>query len=118
MALQSTYSLHLAKLAKRRLRCGHDGFRVSFGLGDTKTGMSRFIETGKLDTTFNAIVESSDPNHTTSVAEAAALQANGQIVVGGLINQERANCRRRVYGLTAMVSWHRRVVWRLLLSDE
>jgi hypothetical protein len=50
--------------------------------------VSRFIEAGKLDTTFNATVESFDPNQTTSVAEAVAFQANGQIVVGGLINQD------------------------------
>jgi hypothetical protein len=41
---------------------------------------------GKLDPTFNATVESFDPDQTTSVAKAVALQANGQIVVGGLIN--------------------------------
>jgi uncharacterized delta-60 repeat protein len=53
----------------------------------TKIGVSRFLETGKLDTTFNAIsFESFDPNQTTSVGKAIALQANGQIVVGGLIN--------------------------------
>jgi uncharacterized delta-60 repeat protein len=54
----------------------------------TIIGVSRFIETGKLDTTFNATVESFNPNQTTSVAKAVALQANGQIVVGGLINQD------------------------------
>jgi uncharacterized delta-60 repeat protein len=58
------------------------------GCRGTKIGVSRFIETGKLDTTFNATVESFDPNQTTSLAEAVALQANGQIVVGGLINQD------------------------------
>lgn len=53
----------------------------------TKIGVSRFLETGKVDTAFNAIAfESFDPNQTTSVGNAMALQANGQIVVGGLIN--------------------------------
>jgi len=53
----------------------------------TKIGVSRFHETGKVDTTFNAIsFESFDPTQTTSVGKAIALQANGQIVVGGLIN--------------------------------
>ena len=54
----------------------------------TKFGMNRFLETGKTDTTFDTTVESFDPTQTTSVAEAVALQANGQIVVGGLINQD------------------------------
>jgi uncharacterized delta-60 repeat protein len=54
----------------------------------TKIGVNRFIETGTLDKTFNATVESFNPNQTTSVAEAVALQANGQIVVGGLINED------------------------------
>jgi hypothetical protein len=52
----------------------------------TKIGVARFSETGKLDKTFNATVESFNPNQTTSLAEAVALQANGQIVVGGLIS--------------------------------
>lgn len=53
----------------------------------TKIGVSRFLETGKVDTTFNASAfESFDPTQTTSVGRAIALQANGQIVVGGLIN--------------------------------
>jgi uncharacterized delta-60 repeat protein len=53
----------------------------------TKIGVSRFLETGKVDTSFNAAsFESFDPNQTTSVAQAIALQSNGQIVVGGLIN--------------------------------
>jgi uncharacterized delta-60 repeat protein len=53
----------------------------------TKIGVSRFLETGKVDTSFNAIgFESLDPTQTTSVGKAIALQANGQIVVGGLIN--------------------------------
>jgi uncharacterized delta-60 repeat protein len=53
----------------------------------TKIGVSRFLETGKVDTTFNATgFESFDPTQTTSVGKAIALQANGQIVVGGLIN--------------------------------
>jgi uncharacterized delta-60 repeat protein len=53
----------------------------------TKIGVSRFLETGKVDTSFNAIgFESLDPTETTSVGKAIALQANGQIVVGGLIN--------------------------------
>jgi hypothetical protein len=54
----------------------------------TKFAVNRFLETGKTDTTFKATVESFDPTQTTSVAEAVALQANGQIVVGGLINQD------------------------------
>ena len=53
----------------------------------TKIGVSRFLETGKADTTFNAVsFESFDPTETTSVGKALAVQANGQIVVGGLIN--------------------------------
>ena len=53
----------------------------------TKIGVSRFLETGKTDTSFNAIAfESFDPTQTTSVGKALAVQANGQIVVGGLIN--------------------------------
>jgi len=53
----------------------------------TKIGVSRFLETGKVDTSFNAIsFESFDPKQTTSEGKAMALQANGQIVVGGLIN--------------------------------
>jgi uncharacterized delta-60 repeat protein len=53
----------------------------------TKIGVTRFLETGKVDTSFNAIsFESFDPTQTTSVGKAMALQANGQIVVGGLIN--------------------------------
>jgi uncharacterized delta-60 repeat protein len=52
-----------------------------------KIGVTRFLETGKVDTSFNAIgFESLDPPQTTSVGNAIALQANGQIVVGGLIN--------------------------------
>jgi uncharacterized delta-60 repeat protein len=54
----------------------------------TKFAVNRFLEKGKTDTTFDATVESFDPTQTTSVAEAVALQANGQIVVGGLINQD------------------------------
>jgi uncharacterized delta-60 repeat protein len=54
----------------------------------TKFAMNRFLETGKTDTTFAASVESFDPTQTTSVAQTVALQANGQIVVGGLINQD------------------------------
>jgi hypothetical protein len=57
----------------------------------TKIGVARFSETGKLDKTFSASVESFNPNQTTSVAEAVALQANGQIVVGGLINSDSPN---------------------------
>jgi len=53
----------------------------------TKIGVSRFLETGNADTTFNAVsFESFDPTQTTSVGKALAVQANGQIVVGGLIN--------------------------------
>jgi uncharacterized delta-60 repeat protein len=53
----------------------------------TKIGLSRFLETGIVDTSFNAIsFESFDPKQTTSVGKALALQTNGQIVVGGLIN--------------------------------
>ena len=52
-----------------------------------KIGVSRFLETGKVDTSFSAIsFESFDPTQTTSVAKAMALQANGQVLVGGLIN--------------------------------
>jgi len=54
----------------------------------TKFAVNRFLETGKTDTTFDAVVESFDPTQTTSVAQTVALQANGQIVVGGLINQD------------------------------
>jgi uncharacterized delta-60 repeat protein len=54
----------------------------------TKFAVNRFLETGKTDTTFDATVESFDPTQTTSVAQTIALQANGQIVVGGLINQD------------------------------
>ena len=53
----------------------------------TKIGVSRFLETGKADASFNATAfESFDPTQTTSVGKALAVQANGQIVVGGLIN--------------------------------
>ena len=53
----------------------------------TKIGVNRFLETGKVDTTFNASAfESFDPTQTTSEGKAIARQANGQIVVGGLIN--------------------------------
>jgi hypothetical protein len=48
--------------------------------------VGRSLETGKLDKTFSATVESFNPRQTTSVAEAVALQANGQVVVGGLIS--------------------------------
>jgi len=54
----------------------------------TKFAVNRFLETGKTDTSFDATVESFDPTQTTSVAQTVALQANGQIVVGGLINQD------------------------------
>jgi uncharacterized delta-60 repeat protein len=54
----------------------------------TKFAVNRFLETGKTDTTFTAKVESFNPPQTTSVALAVALQANGQIVIGGLINQD------------------------------
>lgn len=48
----------------------------------TKIGVSRFLETGNVDTSFNAnSFESFDPTQTTSVGKAMALQANGQIVV-------------------------------------
>jgi uncharacterized delta-60 repeat protein len=53
----------------------------------TRLGAGRFLETGEKDTTFSSNIESFDLKQTTSVAEAAALQANGQIVIGGLINQ-------------------------------
>jgi uncharacterized delta-60 repeat protein len=57
------------------------------GCMGTKIGVSRLLETGKVDTSFNAVpFESFDPTQTTSVGKAMALQANGQIVVGGLIN--------------------------------
>jgi uncharacterized delta-60 repeat protein len=54
----------------------------------TRLGAGRFLETGETDTTFSSNVESFDLRQTTSVAEAVALQANGQIVIGGLINQD------------------------------
>jgi uncharacterized delta-60 repeat protein len=54
----------------------------------TKFAVNRFLETGNTDTTFDATVESFDPTQTTSVVQTVALQANGQIVVGGLINQD------------------------------
>jgi uncharacterized delta-60 repeat protein len=54
----------------------------------TRIGAGRFLETGEPDTTFSSNVESFDLTQTTSVAEAVALQANGQIVIGGLINQD------------------------------
>jgi uncharacterized delta-60 repeat protein len=54
----------------------------------TRIGVGRFLETGKTDTTFSSTVESFNPPQTTSVAEAVALQANGQIVIGGLINKD------------------------------
>lgn len=54
----------------------------------TRLGARRFLETGETDTTFNSNLESFDLKQTTSVAEAVALQANGQIVIGGLINQD------------------------------
>jgi uncharacterized delta-60 repeat protein len=55
--------------------------------GGTKIGVTRFLEAGKVDTSFNAIgFESFDPTETTSVGKALAVQANGQIVIGGLIN--------------------------------
>jgi uncharacterized delta-60 repeat protein len=54
----------------------------------TRLGAGRFLETGEKDTTFSSNIESFDLKQTTSVAEAAALQANGQIVIGGLINQD------------------------------
>jgi uncharacterized delta-60 repeat protein len=54
----------------------------------TKFTVNRFLETGKTDATFDATVESFDPTQTTSVAQTVALQANGQIVLGGLINQD------------------------------
>jgi len=54
----------------------------------TRIGVTRFLETGKTDTTFNATVESFNPRQTTSVAKAVALQANGQIVIGGLISED------------------------------
>jgi uncharacterized delta-60 repeat protein len=54
----------------------------------TRLGAGRFLETGETDTTFSSNIESFDLKQTTSVAEAVALQANGQIVIGGLINQD------------------------------
>jgi uncharacterized delta-60 repeat protein len=60
-----------------------------------KIGVSRFLETGKVDTSFNAnSFESFDPNATTSVGKAMALQANGQIVVGGLISPTQGGMAR------------------------
>jgi uncharacterized delta-60 repeat protein len=52
----------------------------------TRIGAGRFLETGETDTTFDSNLESFNLPQTTSVAEAAALQANGQIVIGGLIS--------------------------------
>jgi len=54
----------------------------------TRIGAGRFLETGETDTTFNSNIESFNPRQTTSVAEAVALQSNGQIVIGGLINKD------------------------------
>jgi uncharacterized delta-60 repeat protein len=54
----------------------------------TRLGAARFLETGEVDTTFSSNIESFDLKQTTSVAEAVALQANGQIVIGGLINRD------------------------------
>jgi uncharacterized delta-60 repeat protein len=60
-----------------------------------KIGVSRFLETGKVDTSFNAnSFESFDPPATTSVGMAMALQANGQIVVGGLISPTQGGMAR------------------------
>jgi uncharacterized delta-60 repeat protein len=52
----------------------------------TRIGVSRFLETGETDTTFDSNLESFNPSQTSSVSEALALQANGQIVIGGLIS--------------------------------
>jgi uncharacterized delta-60 repeat protein len=52
----------------------------------SRIGAARFLETGKTDTTFNSNLESFNLPQTTSVSEAVALQANGQIVIGGLIS--------------------------------
>jgi uncharacterized delta-60 repeat protein len=54
----------------------------------TRLHAGRFLETGETDSTFETNIESFDLKQTTSVAEAAALQANGQIVVTGLINSD------------------------------
>lgn len=54
----------------------------------TRLGAGRFLETGKTDSTFSSNIESFDLRQTTSVADAVALQANGQIVIGGFINQD------------------------------
>jgi uncharacterized delta-60 repeat protein len=60
-----------------------------------KIGVTRFFETGKVDTSFNAkSFESFDPNATTSEGKAMALQANGQIVVGGLISPTQGGMAR------------------------
>jgi uncharacterized delta-60 repeat protein len=60
-----------------------------------KIGVSRFLETGKVDTSFNAnSFESFDPPATTSMGTAMALQANGQIVVGGLISPTQGGMAR------------------------
>ena len=60
-----------------------------------KIGVSRFLETGKVDTSFNAnSFESFDPPATTSVGTAMALQANGQIVIGGLISPTQGGIAR------------------------
>ncbi|MGA2694745.1 MAG: hypothetical protein ABSE92_01715 [Terriglobales bacterium] len=52
----------------------------------TRIGAARFLETGETDTTFDSKLESFNLPQTTSVSEAVALQANGQIVIGGLIS--------------------------------
>jgi uncharacterized delta-60 repeat protein len=54
----------------------------------TRLGAARFLETGEVDTTFSSNIESFDLKQTTSVAKAVALQANGQIVIGGLIDRD------------------------------
>lgn len=54
----------------------------------TRLHAGRFLETGEPDSTFKTNIESFDLKQTTSVAEAAALQANGQIVVAGLIDKD------------------------------
>jgi uncharacterized delta-60 repeat protein len=54
----------------------------------TRLHAGRLLETGETDSTFETNIESFDLKQTTSVAEAAALQPNGQIVVAGLINSD------------------------------
>src|SRR5579872_2697077 len=70
----------------------------------TRLGAARFLETGEVDTTFSSNIESFDLKQTTSVAEAVALQANGQIVIGGLIDRD-APIFGGLYASMPMARW-------------